>query len=120
MARTSPDYNTDKMVVSGANHLMRSIRAKTCAYTNRFQQLPPLPHPGGLTSRMMFRVTEKSAAKRNRPGRPAHSDDPPKIFSTTLPESVHELLSDIAKRQKRPKSEILAEAVRAYARRFSE
>ena len=52
-----------------------------------------------------------------RRGRPAHADDPPKLFSTTIPTSVYELLCEVAEIQRRPKSEILTDAIRAYARR---
>jgi hypothetical protein len=55
--------------------------------------------------------------KRGR-GRPAHSDDPPKLLATTIPTSVYLLLERIADLQKRPKSEILADALRAYGRRI--
>jgi len=51
-------------------------------------------------------------------GRPAHKEDPPKLFSTTIPISVYEALVALSERQERPKSEILADAIRAYARRF--
>ena len=59
-------------------------------------------------------------AKRTKPrgrGRPPNLD-PPKLFSTTLPESVYELLCDLADAQHRTKSEILTDALKAYARRF--
>jgi hypothetical protein len=56
---------------------------------------------------------------RPRRGRPPHRDDPPKLFSTTIPTSVYALLSDIATRQGRPKSEVLTDAIRGYGRRVS-
>jgi len=56
---------------------------------------------------------------RQRLGRPPHLDDPPKLFSTTIPKSVYFLLDDIASRQGRPKSEVLADAIRAYGRRIA-
>jgi hypothetical protein len=54
-----------------------------------------------------------------RRGRPPNTD-PPKLFSTTLPESVYKLISDLSEAQHRTKSEILTDALRAYARRFKE
>jgi hypothetical protein len=60
----------------------------------------------------------KKKPQRTR-GRPAHRDDPPKLFSTTIPESVYTLLSAIATMQNRPKSEVLTDALRAYGRRIS-
>jgi hypothetical protein len=56
-------------------------------------------------------------SKTKRRGRPAHADDPPKLFSTTIPTSVYGLLCDVSETQRRPKSEVLADAIRAYARR---
>jgi hypothetical protein len=56
---------------------------------------------------------------KRKPGRPAHHDDPPKLFSTTIPTSAYELLSRISDAQNRPKSEVLADALRAYGRRMS-
>ena len=66
----------------------------------------------------MARMKAKRVKPRGR-GRPANLDKP-HLFSTTLPESVYTLLSDLAEAQHRTKSEILTDAVRAYARRFSE
>jgi hypothetical protein len=60
-------------------------------------------------------MKKRSASRR---GRPPHRDDPPKLFATTLPESVHNLLDDLSKVQRRPKSEIITDAVRAYSRRI--
>jgi len=60
----------------------------------------------------------KKGEAKSRRGRPRHSDDPPKLFSTTIPESVYKVLDGLARSQGRPKSEILADAIRAYARRF--
>ena len=57
---------------------------------------------------------------RPRRGRPPHWDDPPKLFSTTIPSSVYALLCEISERQRRAKSEILTDAIRGYARRFDE
>ena len=55
---------------------------------------------------------------RPRRGRPPHREDPPKLFSTTIPTSVYALLSAISTRQGRPKSEVLTDAIRGYSRRF--
>jgi metal-responsive CopG/Arc/MetJ family transcriptional regulator len=57
------------------------------------------------------------AAKRR--GRPKNIDEAI-LFSTTLPKSVLELLDKLSKLQRRTKSEILSDAVRAYARRFTD
>ena len=57
--------------------------------------------------------------KPKGPGRPPNIDKA-LIFSTTLPESILKLLDAISEGQHRTKSEILADAVRAYARRFTE
>jgi hypothetical protein len=51
-------------------------------------------------------------------GRPAHTDDPPRMVGTTVPESVIGLLNQLTIRLERPKSEILSDAIRAYARRY--
>jgi hypothetical protein len=56
-------------------------------------------------------------AKRPSRGRPRNID-PPKLFSTTLPATVYKLLSDLAEAQHRTKSEVLTDALHAYARRF--
>jgi hypothetical protein len=60
----------------------------------------------------------KRAKPRGR-GRPPNIDKA-KLFSTTLPISVHKLLESLSEAQHRTKSEILTDAVRAYARRFTE
>lgn len=60
-----------------------------------------------------------STVPRKR-GRPPHTDDPPKLFSTTIPESAYTLLATLAEAQHRTKSEILTDALRAYARRFTD
>ena len=60
-------------------------------------------------------------AQRRKPGRGRPKNiDPPKLFSTTLPESVYDLLGQLAGAQGRTKSEILTDALRAYARRFTD
>ena len=66
----------------------------------------------------MTRMTKKKAATKSA-GRPPNID-PPKLFSTTLPTSVYKLLSDLSEVQHRTKSEVLTDALRAYARRFKE
>ena len=50
-----------------------------------------------------------------RPGRPPHKDDPPEMVGTTVPKSVNRLLKQLSTTLDRPKSEVLAEAIRAYA-----
>jgi hypothetical protein len=57
----------------------------------------------------------KKAARR---GRPPHADDPPVFLGTTIPTSVDKLIREISATLGRPKSEILADAIRGYARRF--
>jgi hypothetical protein len=57
-------------------------------------------------------------AVRKRRGRPPHTDDPPVFLGTTIPSSIDRMLRDMADRLERPRSEILADAIRAYARRF--
>jgi hypothetical protein len=51
-------------------------------------------------------------------GRPRHVDDPAHQFSTTIPDSVRVLLTELSEVQQRPKSEVISDAIRAYARRF--
>jgi hypothetical protein len=55
---------------------------------------------------------------KQKRGRPAHTDDPPVLLSTTIPTSIDRLLRDLSTRIGRPRSELVADAVRAYARRF--
>ena len=43
---------------------------------------------------------------------PKHADDPPVKLMTTVPESVSELLDSLKQRLGRPRSEIIADAVR--------
>jgi hypothetical protein len=64
-------------------------------------------------------MTPTKRAKRRRRGRPANLD-PPKLFSTTLPSIVYDMLSKLSTAQHRTKSEILTDAIQAYARRFHE
>jgi len=59
----------------------------------------------------------KNAPKPSR-GRPPHTDDPPVLLSTSIPTSVDLLLRELAEKLSRPRSELLAEAIRAYARRY--
>jgi hypothetical protein len=56
--------------------------------------------------------------RRPKRGRPAHLDDPPVMVGTTIPKSAAELLKELSERLNRPRSEILADAIRGYARRF--
>jgi hypothetical protein len=62
--------------------------------------------------------------KRRQPvarrGRPAHTDDPPVLLSTSIPSTVDRILRELSDRLERPRSELLAEAIRAYARRFAD
>jgi hypothetical protein len=65
-------------------------------------------------------MTAAKKVKGNRkPGRPPNLD-PPHLFSTTVPKSIYKLLSQLADAQHRTKSEVLTDALRAYARRFKE
>jgi len=58
-------------------------------------------------------------AKKPARGRPKNAD-PPKLFSTTLPESVYDLLTALSEHQHRTKSEVLTDALKGYARRFED
>jgi len=53
-------------------------------------------------------------AKKRGPGRPKHKDDPPVILATTIPKSLDRALREHAKVTGRPRSEHLADAIRAY------
>jgi metal-responsive CopG/Arc/MetJ family transcriptional regulator len=53
-------------------------------------------------------------------GRPKHADDPPVLLSTSIPQSVDHLLRELSQQLGRPRSELIADAVRAYARRYPE
>jgi hypothetical protein len=55
------------------------------------------------------------AKTRTRKGRPAHTDDPPVPFATTLPKSVVRTLNALHDQVKRPRSEIIAKALQLYA-----
>lgn len=55
---------------------------------------------------------------RPKLGRPAHADDPPVLLSTSIPSSVDGTLRDLSAKLGRPRSELLADAIRAYARRY--
>jgi hypothetical protein len=68
---------------------------------------------------MMAGMTPTKRAKRRTRGRPANLD-PPKLFSTTLPSTVYDMLAKLAEAQHRTKSEILTDALHAYARRFND
>jgi hypothetical protein len=65
----------------------------------------------------LMKAAATSRGARPKRGRPPNIDRP-KLFSTTLPESIYELLARLADAQHRTKSEILTDAIRAYARRF--
>jgi metal-responsive CopG/Arc/MetJ family transcriptional regulator len=41
------------------------------------------------------------------------------MVGTTIPTSIHTLLDELSQRLQRPRSEVLADAIKAYARRFS-
>jgi hypothetical protein len=56
-------------------------------------------------------------AKKRGPGRPKHKDDPPVILATTIPKSLDRALREHARVTGRPRSEHLADAIRAYLRR---
>jgi len=58
-----------------------------------------------------------AVAKKRGPGRPKHKDDPPVILATTIPKSLDRALREHAKVTGRPRSEHLADAIRAYLRR---
>ena len=53
--------------------------------------------------------------KRPRLGRPAHIDDPPQPFATTLPQSAIQTLNELHATLGRPRSEIIAKALQLYA-----
>lgn len=54
-------------------------------------------------------------APKPKRGRPAHADDPPVLLSTTIPASSDRLLRELSAKLDRPRSELLAEAIKAYA-----
>jgi hypothetical protein len=58
------------------------------------------------------------ARKGRAQGRPRHLD-PPKLLATTLPLSVYRLLDDLAEALRRTKSQILVEALQAYAAKYA-
>jgi len=55
--------------------------------------------------------------KKSKRGRPPHTDDPPVLLSTSIPRSIDRLLRQLSTTLQRPRSELLADAIRAYARR---
>ena len=69
-----------------------------------------------------LRILGSAMARTARPrrGRPAHTDDPPVLLSTSIPTSTDRLLRDMSEKLSRPRSQLLSEAIRAYARRFPE
>jgi hypothetical protein len=60
-----------------------------------------------------------SSPKRSRRGRPAHSDDPPVLLATTVPQSVDRVLRELSAKTGRPRSELLSEAVQTLTRRYA-
>jgi hypothetical protein len=54
---------------------------------------------------------------RRRLGRPPHTDDPPIFFGTTIPTSIHRLIVELSEELSRTRSQVIAEAIVAYARR---
>jgi len=54
---------------------------------------------------------------RRRLGHPPHTDDPPIFFGTTIPTSTHKLIVELSEELSRTRSQIIAEAILAYARR---
>jgi hypothetical protein len=56
------------------------------------------------------------AKKKRGPGRPKHTDDPPVKLMTTIPKSIDRLLTVLKERTGRPRSELIAEALRSYAK----
>ena len=54
---------------------------------------------------------------KSKRGRPPHTDDPPVLLSTSIPTTTDRLLRRLSADLKRPRSELLADAIRAYARR---
>jgi hypothetical protein len=56
-----------------------------------------------------------TAKTRKRKGRPAHTDDPPLPFATTLPTSVLQMLNQLHDTLGRPRSEIITKALNLYA-----
>ena len=58
-----------------------------------------------------------AVAKKRGPGRPKHTDDPPVILATNIPKSLDRVLREHAKATGRPRSELLAEAIRAYLKK---
>jgi hypothetical protein len=60
-----------------------------------------------------------SRTPRIRRGRPPHSDDPPVFLGTTIPRSADNILRELSVRLGRPRSELLAEAIRFLSRRYT-
>jgi hypothetical protein len=63
-------------------------------------------------------LADMARTQKPKRGRPAHTDDPPKLLSTSIPTSVDEMLREMSDKLNRPRSELLADAIRAYARRY--
>jgi metal-responsive CopG/Arc/MetJ family transcriptional regulator len=59
------------------------------------------------------------AKKKRGPGRPKHVDDPPAKLGTTIPQSVVRLLDRLTAQMGQPRSEVVAAALRAYAKQVN-
>lgn len=64
----------------------------------------------------MVTYADAVAKKRGR-GRPKHAEDPPVLFATTIPKSVHLALKHAKATTGKKFSEILTEALLEYAKR---
>ena len=100
------------MSVTGIGHRASYAVTFTAAYKFVFQS-----RLFCYTGRRM-KADRPSGAKRG-PGRPRHLD-PPKMLATNLPTSVYSLLSDLAAALRRTKSQVLTEAIQAYAAKYAE
>jgi len=65
-----------------------------------------------------MKADRPSGAKRGR-GRPRHLD-PPKLLATNLPTSIYDLLADLSVALRRTKSQVLTEAIQAYAAKHAD
>lgn len=73
-----------------------------------------MPHTG-VASRAARRSRDAATGPKKRgPGRPKHKEDPPVILATTIPKSLDRASREHAKVTSRPRSEHLADAIRAY------
>jgi hypothetical protein len=66
-----------------------------------------------------YNCDEMTPTKR-KAGRPPHVDDPPVLLSTSIPTSVDRTLRELSAVLGRPRSELLADAIRAYARKYAD